>query len=288
MNCNICPRHCNVNREVKTGFCGVSDKLKVAKACLHFWEEPPISGEKGSGTIFFSGCNLKCVFCQNYEVSRGFGKEITIERLVDIYKELEDKGANNINLVTACHFVPQIVKSFEIYKPAIPIVYNSSGYESIETLKMLDGIIDVYLPDLKYSDNELAYKYSKCKDYFSVATKAILEMKRQQPKDLFVNSLMKKGVIIRHLILPNELKNTDGVLNWFNENLSKDSYISLMGQFTPFGQAKNIDELNRSLKPLEYKIEINKLLNMGFKNSFIQELESSSKEYIPIFNLEGV
>lgn len=288
MNCNICPRHCNVNREVKTGFCGVSDKLKVAKACLHFWEEPPISGEKGSGTIFFSGCNLKCVFCQNYEVSRGFGKEITIERLVDIYKELEDKGANNINLVTACHFVPQIVKSFEIYKPAIPIVYNSSGYESIETLKMLDGIIDVYLPDLKYSDNELAYKYSKCKDYFSVATKAILEMKRQQPKDLFENSLMKKGVIIRHLILPNELKNTDGVLNWFNENLSKDSYISLMGQFTPFGQAKNIDELNRSLKPLEYKIEINKLLNMGFKNSFIQELESSSKEYIPIFNLEGV
>lgn len=288
MNCNICPRHCNVNREVKTGFCGVSDKLKVAKACLHFWEEPPISGEKGSGTIFFSGCNLKCVFCQNYEVSRGFGKEITIERLVDIYKELEDKGANNINLVTACHFVPQIVKSFEIYKPSIPIVYNSSGYESIETLKMLDGIIDVYLPDLKYSDNELAYKYSKCKDYFSVATKAILEMKRQQPKDLFENSLMKKGVIIRHLILPNELKNTDGVLNWFNENLSKDSYISLMGQFTPFGQAKNIDELNRSLKPLEYKIEINKLLNMGFKNSFIQELESSSKEYIPIFNLEGV
>lgn len=288
MNCNICPRHCNVNREIKTGFCGVSDKLKVAKACLHFWEEPPISGEKGSGTIFFSGCNLKCVFCQNYEVSRGFGKEITIERLVDIYKELEDKGANNINLVTACHFVPQIVKSFEIYKPAIPIVYNSSGYESIETLKMLDGIIDVYLPDLKYSDNELAYKYSKCKDYFSVATKAILEMKRQQPKDLFENGLMKKGVIIRHLILPNELKNTDGVLNWFNENLSKDSYISLMGQFTPFGQAKNIDELNRSLKPLEYKIEINKLLNMGFKNSFIQELESSSKEYIPIFNLEGV
>ena len=288
MNCNICPRHCNVNRDVKTGFCGVSNELKVAKACLHFWEEPPISGEKGSGTIFFSGCNLKCVFCQNYEVSRGFGKEITIKRLVDIYKELEDKGANNINLVTASHFVPQIVKSFEIYKPAIPIVYNSSGYESIETLKLLDGIVDVYLPDLKYSDNELAYKYSKCKDYFLVATKAILEMKRQQPKDIIKNGLMKKGVIIRHLILPNELNNTDGVLNWFNNNLTKDSFISLMGQFTPFGQAKDIDKLNRPLKPLEYKIEINKLLNMGFKNSFIQELDSSSKEYIPDFNLDGV
>ena len=287
MKCNICPRKCNIDRSLKPGFCGVGDNIKLARAALHEWEEPLISGTKGSGTIFFSGCNLKCVFCQNYEVSRGFGKEVSEDRFIDIMKELEDKGAHNINLVTPTHYVNQIMTALDRYKPSIPIVYNSSGYESVTTIKKLKGYIDIYIPDLKYSDDELAKKYSKAPNYFSNATTAIMEM-RSQVKDVIEDDLMKSGLIVRHLILPNALNNTLGVLDWIIKNLDKSTYVSLMGQFTPYGEAKNFKELTRKIKPLEYRIAINKLLENEFNNSFIQDLDSASGAYIPPFNLEGV
>jgi len=288
MKCNECPRKCNIDRDEAVGFCGVGNKVRLARAALHMWEEPIISGKEGSGTIFFSGCNLKCVFCQNYDIAHGFGKDIEIDRLCEIMAELEAKGANNINLVTPSHYVDQIIKALDKYRPKVPIVYNSSGYESVDTLKKLEGYIDVYLPDLKYSDNALALKYSKCKDYFDIATKAILEMKRQQPKDVVVDGLMKKGIIVRHLVLPNGINNTLGVLGWIVDNMPKESYISLMGQFTPFGEAKDYPELNRIIKPLEYKLAINKLVENGFENAFIQDIGSASESFIPPFNLEGV
>ncbi len=287
MECRICPRNCGIDRDQKAGFCGVTNTIKLARAALHYWEEPIISGEEGSGTIFFSGCNLKCVFCQNYDVSRGFGKEISIDRFVDIMKELEDKGANNINLVTPTHYVDQIIKALDIYRPSIPIVYNSSGYESVETLKRLKGYIDVYIPDLKYSDNELSLKYSKVNNYFEVATKAILEM-RSQVEDKIENGLMKKGLILRHLVLPNAIDNTKGVLSWVVNNLSNETYVSLMGQFVPYGEAKNFKELQRRIKPLEYRIAIKILQDNNFNNAFIQELDSASDTFIPPFELEGV
>ena len=287
MECNICPRKCNIDRDKKVGFCGVGNNIKLARAALHEWEEPLISGTKGSGTIFFSGCNLKCVFCQNYDVSRGFGKEVSIDRFIDIMKELEDKGAHNINLVTPSHYTSHIIEALDKYRPNIPIVYNSSGYESVDTIKRLKGYIDVYLPDLKYSDNALALKYSKAPNYFETATAAIKEM-RAQVTDVIENDLMKSGLIVRHLVLPNALKNTLGVLDWITTNLDNTTYVSLMGQFTPYGEAKKFEELTRKIKPLEYKIAINKLLDAGFNNAFIQDLDSAECAFIPPFNLEGI
>ncbi len=287
MNCNLCPRKCNINRDEKLGFCGVSNNLKLAKAYLHQWEEPLISGTKGSGTIFFSGCNLKCVFCQNYDISRGYGKEVSEDRFIDIMKELEDKGAHNINFVTPTHYVDKIISALDKYRPSIPICYNSSGYESKETLEKLKGYIDIYMPDLKYADNNLAKKYSNVNNYFEVATEAILEM-RSQVKDVIENGLMKSGLIVRHLVLPNAIKNTLSALDWITKNLSKDTYVSLMGQFVPYGKAKEYVELTRKVKPLEYKIAINKLLEAGFNNSFIQDLDSAVEDYIPPFDFEGI
>ena len=287
MNCTICPRKCNVDRTRATGFCGAPSEIKLARAALHEWEEPIISGNKGSGTIFFSGCNLKCVFCQNYNVSRGFGKEVSLYRFIEIMKELEEKGAHNINLVTPTHYVDKIIEALDIYRPKVPIVYNSSGYESVETIKKLKGYVDVYIPDLKYSDNELAKKYSKADNYFETATVAILEM-RSQVKDNIQDGLMKSGLIVRHLVLPNALNNTLGVLVWIVKNLDKDTFVSLMGQFTPYGEAEKYKELTRKIKPLEYKIAINKLIENEFNNAFVQELDSASGAYIPPFNLEGI
>ena len=287
--CRICPRKCNVNRDERVGYCGMSNTVRLARAALHYWEEPFISGEEGSGAIFFSGCNLKCIYCQNYDISRGQGKDITIKRLADIFKELEDKGANNINLVTASHYVPQILKAFDIYKPQIPIVYNCGGYESQETLKMLEGVIDVYLPDLKYSDENLAYRYSKARDYFDVATNAINIMQKQVGECIFnEKGILEKGVVVRHLVLPGQLKNTEGVLKWLSHNLKKGNYFSLMGQFIPYGECDSYPEINRKLKPLEYKIAINKAIEYGLENTMIQELNSASEEFVPDFNNEGV
>lgn len=289
MICNLCPRKCNVNRDLKSGFCGVSNTLKVARAQLHFWEEPIISGTNGSGTIFFSGCNLKCVYCQNYNISNeNFGKDITTQRLAEIFKELENAGAHNINLVTPSHYVKQIVEALNIYKPKIPVVYNTSGYDSVEELKMLEGYVDVYLTDLKYYSSELSQKYSSAKNYFEVCSLAIKEMIRQQPKNVIENGLIKKGVIIRHMVLPNCINDSFKVLEWIKNNLGEDVIVSVMGQYTPYFNASKFPEINRKLKPVEYKLVINHFNKLGLKNGFMQSLDSADENFIPPFNLEGV
>lgn len=289
MICNLCPRKCNVNRDLKSGFCGVSNTLKVARAQLHFWEEPIISGTNGSGTIFFSGCNLKCVYCQNFNISKeNFGKDITTQRLAEIFKELENAGAHNINLVTPSHYVKQIVEALNIYKPKIPVVYNTSGYDSVEELKMLEGYVDVYLTDLKYYSSELSQKYSSAKNYFEVCSLAIKEMIRQQPKNVMENGLIKKGVIIRHMVLPNCIDDSFKVLDWIKNNLGEDVIVSVMGQYTPYFNASKFPEINRKLKPVEYKLVINHFNKLGLKNGFMQSLDSADENFIPPFNLEGV
>lgn len=290
MQCKLCPRQCNIDRDKTTGYCGVNNTLKIARAGLHYWEEPIISGTEGSGTIFFSGCNLKCVYCQNYDISsQAFGKEITVERLSETFKELEDKGANNINLVTPTHYVPQIIEALKIYRPKIPIVYNTSGYDSVSELKMLEGYVDVYLTDLKYVDSELSKKYSKAPDYFDVASKAILEMVRQQPTNVYNDKgMLIKGVIVRHMVLPGCMKDSFKVLDWIKDNLGVDTIVSIMGQYTPYYKSVDYPEINRPIKPLEYKAVIAHFNSIGLNNGYSQDLSSSSKDYIPPFNLEGV
>ncbi len=285
--CECCPRRCRADRKISNGYCGEYG-LKVARASLHFWEEPPISGTRGSGTVFFSGCNLKCVYCQNYEVSRGKGTLLTVRQLADVFKRLEDAGAHNINLVTATHFTDEIVKAFELYKPSVPVVYNCGGYESVDNLKRLQGIVDIYLPDFKYADNSLAKRYSNAPDYFEVCTLALKEMRRQSPKDIFEDGIMKSGMIVRHLVLPDALDNTKRVLEWIKDNLSSETYISLMGQYLPFGQAKDYPPLDRKLKPLEYKIALSYAIKYGFDNAFVQEDGCADEEYVPDFDTSPV
>ncbi|MDE5654948.1 MAG: radical SAM protein [Clostridia bacterium] len=281
--CRLCPRNCSVDRTKSRGYCN-QGMLKVARVALHKWEEPIISGTNGSGTVFFSGCNLKCVYCQNYEVSRGKGKDITASQLADAFKKLEDLGAHNVNLVTPTHFVDDIIKACEIYKPKIPIVYNCGGYESPQTLERLRDIVDIFMPDFKYSDNSLAKKYSNCPNYFEVCTEAIVKMRQLCPIDIVTDGIMKSGLIIRHLVLPNALENTKGVIDWLANNVAKNTYISLMGQYVPFGEAFKFAEINRKLKPLEYKIAVNYALKQGFENTFIQSLESANEDFIPDFD----
>ena len=268
----------------------MTDKIRIARAELHFWEEPCISGEKGSGTIFFSGCPLKCVYCQNSDISSGgFGKEISVERLAEIFRELEEKGAHNINLVTPTHYSEQILKAFRIYRPNIPVVYNCSGYESVETLKKFEGIVDIYLTDIKYFDSDVSEKYSKAKDYFEVTSQAVKEMIRQQPENVFdENGIMKKGVIIRHLVLPLNLTQTRKIFQWIKDELGTDVIISLMSQYIPLGKACEHKEINRKLTTREYEKALDLFDDFGFENGFMQELSSSKEYYIPPFNLEGV
>ncbi|MEG1535466.1 MAG: radical SAM protein, partial [Clostridia bacterium] len=270
MLCDNCPRHCAVDRSEKRGYCGQSDKLSLARAALHMWEEPIISGTRGSGAIFFAGCQLKCVFCQNFEVSRGKGKEISTHRLAEIFQELENAGAHNINLVTASHYVDQIIQAVNIYQPKIPLLFNCGGYESIDTIKKLDGIVDIFLPDFKFADNALAQRYCNAPDYFERCSDAILQMRKQVPRDIVVDGIMRQGMIIRHLQLPSALNNTLQFIEWCRLNLDKSTYISLMGQYFPCGQAANFPELNQKLKPLEYKIAIARLEKYGFDNSYVQ------------------
>lgn len=291
--CNICPRKCNAERlplaENGEGFCGLGGAPRIARAALHFWEEPPISGENGSGTVFFSGCNLGCVFCQNKKISRGrFGKTVTPERLREIYEELINKGAHNINLVTPTHFADAVLASLEP-KLAVPVVYNCGGYESVETLKRFEGKIQIYLPDMKYSDNALAKKYSAAPDYFETAKEAVKEMYRQTGKyDIGDDGIMKKGVIIRHLILPGQLENTKKVIDWVkNEFAPGEVLFSLMSQFTPV-EGCNTDELYRRLTKDEYSEIADYLFESGIEDGFMQELSSAKEEYIPPFDLEGV
>lgn len=290
MVCNICPRKCNIDRNKQVGFCGMSDKIKIARAELHFWEEPCISGTNGSGTIFFSGCPLKCVYCQNNEISSGgFGKEISVSRLAEIFKELEEKGAHNINLVTPTHYSEQILDALKIYRPDIPIIYNCSGYESVETLKKFRGIVDIYLTDIKYFDGEVSKKYSKAENYFEVASCAVKEMISQQPENIFdENGIMKKGVIIRHLVLPLNVTQTKKILEWIKSELPDNVIISLMSQYLPVGKAYEYKEINRRLTTREYEKALDLFDQFGFKNGFMQELSSSKEDFIPPFNLEGV
>ncbi|MCR4925260.1 MAG: radical SAM protein [Clostridiales bacterium] len=290
--CNLCPRSCNVERTQtqKGAFCKMPNTITVARAALHFWEEPCISGKNGSGTVFFSGCSLKCVFCQNYSISHEcFGKEISVEHLVEIFNDLADKGANNINLVNPTHFALLIKEALEKFNHRLPVIYNSSGYEKVETLRELEGLIDVYLPDLKYITAEKSKKYSNAENYFDYAAPAILEMHRQVGQAIFdENGIIKRGLIIRHLILPKNTNESIKVLKWISENLPSDTYISLMGQYTPFGKTEDFPELNRKITKREYDKVINAMLDFNLSNGFVQDTTCADTNFIPNFDLEGV
>ena len=286
-NCNICPHKCNINRNKgKIGRCKATNKIKVALYSVHNFEEPCISGEKGSGTVFFSNCNLNCIYCQNYEISQqGRGKEISIEELSDIFIEQQKRNVENINLVTPTSYVPQIIEAIKIARKKglnIPIVYNTNGYENVETIKMLDGYVDIYLPDLKYYYNDIAKKYSKIDNYFEIATKAIKEMKKQIGKTVIdENGIMKKGIIIRHLVLPNNIENSKKILKWIRENMNNDTYISVMAQYFPTYKAKEDLELNRKLTKQEWREIEEYIEKLGIENGFIQELGEHEEEYVP-------
>ncbi len=290
MICSVCPRNCRADRSISAGVCGAGEKYKIARAAPHMWEEPCISGTNGSGTVFFSGCNLGCVFCQNYEVSHSaFGKEISEAQLMKIFDALIEKGVHNINLVTPTHYAPMLAKTLEKYNSPVPIVYNSSGYEKPGTLRMLDGLIDVYLPDLKYFDSTVSKKYSDAENYFEYASAAVLEMYRQVGNIVLdENGMAKKGIIIRHMVLPGNISQAVKVFEWVRENLSSETYISVMRQYTPFGKAKDMPPINRHLSSREYTIVRDKIEQLGFENCYFQSKSSSTEKFIPIFDLEGV
>jgi len=284
--CTICPHKCGIDRTKQKGRCKSTDKVKIALYSTHNFEEPCISGENGSGTIFFSNCNMNCVYCQNYEISQQEnGKEISIEELANIMIKQQEKGVENINLVTPTSYAVQIIEAITIAKNKglkIPIVYNTNGYENVETLKLLKGYIDIYLPDLKYYYNELGEKYSNVKNYFEVATQAIKEMYRQVGKpELNEKGVMKKGLMIRHLVLPNNIENSKKILSWIKENIDNDVYVSVMAQYFPTYKAKNVDELGRKLTKQEYEEIENYLYDLDLENGYIQELGEHEEEYVP-------
>ena len=293
-DCLLCPRKCGINRSNgQTGVCGVSSEIKVARAALHYWEEPCISGKKGSGAVFFSGCSLHCVFCQNREISDGKeGKVISKERLSDIFIELVDKGANNINLVTPGQYIPDIVWAVNDAKSRgmkLPIIYNTSGYENVTELKLLEGIVDVYLPDFKYMDSTLSAMYSRAKDYPSVAKQALSEMVRQQP-DVVIDDatgLIQKGVIVRQLLLPGHVNDAKAVLKYLYDTYHDHVYISMMSQFTPIA-LKDYPEINRTVTRREYGRLVDYALEIGITNAFIQEGDVAKDSFIPAFDCEGV
>lgn len=291
--CELCPRNCGVNRYEIKGFCGATNKIKIARASLHMWEEPCISGEKGSGTIFFSYCNLKCVYCQNYDIStNNYGTEITIQRLSEIMIELQEKKANNINLVTPTHYVPQIIEAIKIAKNkglVIPIVYNTSGYEKEETIKLLNGYIDIYLTDMKYYNDKYAIEYSKAKDYFKYTSNALKEMYNQVGNPIFdENGIMQKGIIVRHLILPGLIDDSKNIINYLYNTYKNNIFMSIMNQYTPLKNVKNHKTLNRIITKEEYDEVINYSISIGVENAFIQEGETQKESFIPSFNNEGV
>ena len=285
-NCKICPHKCGINRTMNVGRCKATDKIKIALYSVHDFEEPCISGKSGSGTIFFSNCNLNCVFCQNYEISQeGKGRFITIEELANIMIIQQEKGVENINLVTPTSYTLQIIEAIKIAKQQglkIPIVYNTNGYENVETLKLLEGYIDIYLPDLKYYYDDIAKKYSKIDNYFEYATSAIKEMYRQvgQPV-LNEEGIMQKGLMIRHLVLPNNIENSKKVLKWIKENIDENVFISVMAQYFPTYKAKEIQEISRKLTQEEFSEIENYLYEIGLENGYIQELGEHEEEYVP-------
>ena len=287
IECNVCPHKCKVNRlEGKSGRCKCNDKIKIALVSTHMYEEPCISGTNGSGTIFFSNCNLSCKFCQNYEISQlGKGYEITIEELASIMVKQQEAGVHNINLVTPTMYAYQIIEAIKIARKNglnIPIIYNSNGYENVETIKALKGYIDVYLPDLKYYSNEIAVKYSKAPNYFEIASKAILEMINQVGEPIFdEDGMIKKGVMIRHLVLPNHIQNSKNVLKWIKENIPEEIYIDVMAQYFPTYKAKEDELINRKLTKREYKEIENYFYLLDLKNGYMQELGEHEEEYVP-------
>lgn len=289
--CNACPRKCNVERnigEFSRGFCKMPYNAVLARASLHLWEEPVISGERGSGAIFFSGCNLRCIFCQNYEISHeNFGKQVSKSEFIDIVKNLENQGAHTINLVNPTHFVPFIKEVFSEYKPSVPVVYNTGGYDDVESIRSLHGLIDVYLPDLKYFDSDVSKKYSNAENYFEKASKAVLEMQRQVGKSVIKDGIMQKGMIIRHLVLPKNTDQSIKILRWIKDNLPIDTYISLMSQYVPYVKTE-YKELNRRIVTAEYQKVIDEFERLGFENGFMQERSSAQTDFIPKFDLSGV
>ncbi len=291
-HCTLCPRSCGAAREEASGsgFCGMGADPVVARAALHFWEEPCISGKRGSGTVFFTGCSLKCVFCQNYQIStkREVGKSVSVQELSDIFDRLAAQGAHNINLVNPTHFALPIAEALHLCKPQVPVVYNSGGYESLKTLQMLDGLVDIYLPDLKYMDDALAAKYSGAPDYVESATAAILEMVRQTgPARFDADGMMTRGTIVRHLILPGNTRNSIAALDWLAANLPEGVMVSLMAQYTPCGRAPEFPEINRRVTKREYEKVQEHLFALNL-DGFVQERNSASQSFIPPFNLEGV
>lgn len=289
MKCSLCPRQCGVDRSVQTGFCQMSDKIKVARAGLHLWEEPCISGTRGSGTVFFSGCVMRCVYCQNFQISaQGKGREITAARLAEIFIQLKEQGAHNINLVNPTHFVPQIIEALDMARTEldIPIVYNSGGYERVETLKLLRGYIDIYLPDVKYYSDEAA-RLSSAPHYFDVAMAAVEEMVSQTGRPQFDGELLKKGTVVRHMVLPYLYKDSIEVIKRAGERFGKDILFSLMSQYTPFYKAKDDPRLNRRITTFEYNKALEAVMASGLEG-FMQQRSSAKEEYTPEFDLSGI
>lgn len=292
--CTLCPRECKADRfHGKKGYCNADDKLVVARAALHMWEEPCISAEEGSGAIFFSNCAMGCVFCQNKTIADGStGKEISVSRLAEIFLELQEKKANNINLVTPSHYVLQIIEALELAKKSglhIPVVYNCSGYEKVETLQLLRGYVDIYLPDFKYMDTKLAKKYSKVTDYFYIASKALEEMVAQVGAATFdEQDRMKRGVIVRHLILPGNTTDSKNIIKYLYETYGNQIYLSIMNQFTPLPDVADYPELCHKVTEKEYDEVVDYAISLGVENGFIQEGETAVESFIPAFDLEGV
>lgn len=288
MICNICPRKCNIDRAVSTGFCASPEAFRIARAALHFWEEPCISGRRGSGAVFFSGCNLKCVYCQNFKISReNKGVEVSDERLIEIFESLIAQGAENINLVNPSHYAARLSALLKKWKSPVPIVYNSSGYESVETLKALDGLIDIYLPDFKYIRSDKAARYSAAQDYPEIAKAALAEMSRQTGKAVFEGDMMKRGMIIRHLILPQNTNSAIAIIDYIAENFP-EAYLSLMAQYVPCTELADFSEINRKITPREYDKVVDHAVEKGITKLFIQEISSADKKYIPPFDFSGV
>lgn len=289
-NCRICPRNCGADRAAgKTGYCGMTSEIKVARSSLHFWEEPCISGESGSGTVFFSGCNLRCVYCQNYKISTELiGKTVSITELAGIFLKLQNEYANNINLVTPTHYTPQIIDAIKIAKKQglnIPIVYNCGGYESVNTIKMLKSYIDIFLTDFKYYGDKYAIKYSNAPDYFDVAKAALAQMAAQAGKPTFFdNGIMKSGVIVRHLMVPGLLFDSKKIIDYIYSEYGDDVYISIMNQYTPMKQVDKFPEINKKLNPLHYNAIVNYAMDLGITNAYIQDGETAKESFIPFFD----
>ena len=289
MNCNLCPRNCNVDRQLKSGFCGASDVL-ISRVAPHMWEEPCVSGQKGSGTIFFAGCNLRCRFCQNYDITvEPHGVSVTIEQLADLFLYVQSLGVANINLVTASHFADKVALALKLAKPhlTIPVVYNTSSYEKVDTIRLFEGLVDVYLPDLKFCDQMLANNFASAPNYFDVATKAIAEMRRQQPVDRFDNGYMTNGVIVRHLVLPGCVEDSKRILDWL-ANFDRTIHVSIMSQYFPARTDALYPQLNRKLFKHEYQSVCDYFANVGLTNGFTQDVSSATVDYLPDFTDDDV